>query len=77
MGAATLAVLWSEAGDPVAYSSAGAYVKAFGLIAMLRKLCKSLWHARVHNKDFDYLLVINGKPPRRHRRRRKAGKKAA
>ena len=31
MGAATLAVLWSEAGDPVAYSSAGADVKALGL----------------------------------------------
>ena len=143
VGAATLAVLWSEAGDPVAYSSAGAYVKALGLnlkerssgqrngqlaiskrgpamsrrwlffwamravqrdelkgwyeafiqvgngssggehrkmkglIAMMRKLCKSLWHVRVHNKDFDYSLVINGTPPRRRRRRRKAGKKAA
>ena len=143
VGAATLAVLWSEVGDPVAYSSAGAYLKAFGLnlkerssgkrrgqlavskrgpamsrrwlfywamravqrdelkgwyeafiqvgngsssgehrkmmglIAMMRKLCKSLWHARVHNKDSDYLLVINGKPPRRRRRRSKAAKKAA
>ena len=31
VGAATLAVLWSEVGDPVAYSSASAYVKALGL----------------------------------------------
>ena len=143
VGAATLAVLWSEVGDPVAYSSAGAYVKALGLnlkerssgkrlgqlaiskrgpamsrrwlfywamravqrdelkgwyeafiqvgngsssgehrkmkglTAMMRKLCKSLWHVRVHNKDFDYSLVINGMPPRRRRRRRKAAKKAA
>jgi len=31
VGAATLAVLWSEVGDPVVYSSAGADVKALGL----------------------------------------------
>jgi hypothetical protein len=51
--------------------------KALGLIAIMRKLCKSLWHARVHNKDFDYSLVINGQPHRGRRRRRKAAKKAA
>ena len=75
VGAATLAVLWSDVGDPVAYSSEHRKMK--GLIAMMRKLCKSLWHARVHNKDFDYSLVINGVPPRRRRRRRKTAKKAA
>ena len=50
--------------------------KMKGLIAM-RKLCKSLWHPRVHNKLFDYSLVISGMPPRGRRRRRKAPKKAA
>jgi len=58
-------------------SSSGEHRKMKGLIAMMRKLCKSLWHVRVHNKDFDYSLVISGMPPRRRRRRRKAAKKAA
>jgi len=77
VGAATLAVLSSEVGDPVAYSSAGAYLKAFSLIAIMRKLCKSLWHAGVHNTLFDYSSVISGMPPRGRRCRRKAAKKAA
>ena len=58
-------------------SSSGEHRKMKGLTAMMRKLCKSLWHARVHNKLFDYSLVISGMPPRGRRRRRKAAKKAA
>ncbi|MEO8271087.1 MAG: transposase [Aureliella sp.] len=137
IGGPTLAVLWSEVGDPARYSSAGAFIKALGLnlkerssgkrngqlaiskrgpamsrrwiyywalravqrdelkgwynefikvgnqsssserrkmkglIALMRKLCKSLWHARVNDKDFDYSLVVQtrSQPTRRRRSR--------
>ena len=138
IGCPTVAVLWSELGDPALYSSAGSYLKALGLnlkerssgqrigqlaiskrgpamtrrwlyfwalraiqrdelqnwyhefiqeghkssrgerrkmkglIALMRKLAKSLWHARVHDKDFDYSLVVG--PPLRPTRRRRKGR---
>jgi len=138
IGPPTLAVIWTEIGDPILYSSAGAFIKAIGmnlkerssgkrkgelaiskrgpalarrwiffwamravqrdelkgwyakfiqvgntssssehrkmkgLIALMRKLSKSLWHARVNNKDFDYSRVIQSKPIHARRRRRKA-----
>lgn len=140
LSGATLAVIWSEVGDPAKYASAGAFLKALGLnlkerssgrrtgqlaiskrgpalsrrwiyfwalraiqrdelkgwyskfiqadktgasdkrrkmkamIAMMRKLCKSLWHVRVNDKNFDYALVISNPSPTagRRRRRRKA-----
>ena len=141
VGASTLAVIWSKLGDPIEYSSSGAFVKAIGLnlkeissgkrkgelgiskrgpaqarrwifywamravqrpefatwyeeftrvgsvrsksvgghrkmkglIALMRKLCKALWHVRKHGKDFDYAKVIESisAPPPRRRRRRK------
>ena len=137
VGAATLAVIWTEVGDPCLYGSSGAFIKAIGLnlkekssgkrkgelaiskrgpalarrwiffwamravqreeltawftvfarvgnkssssehrkmkglVALMRKLCRSLWHARVNNKDFDYAKVIQraGSPKRRRRKR--------
>lgn len=47
--------------------------KMKGVVAMMRKLARSLWYARVHDKDFDYSLVVQGRsrPVRRRRRRRK------
>lgn len=137
VGAATLAVIWTEVGDPCLYSSSGAFIKAIGLnlkekssgkrkgelaiskrgpalarrwiffwamravqreelkswftafsqvgnkssssehrkmkglVALMRKLCRSLWHARVNNKDFDYSQVIQlaASPTRRRRKR--------
>jgi transposase len=145
VGCCTLAVLWTEAGDPAKYGSAGAYIKALGLnlkerssgkragqlaiskrgsamsrrwiyfwamravqkdelkgwygdfsqvgnqktktnselrkmkglVAMMRKLCKSLWHARVNNKDFDYSLVVHTRSRPARRRRPKSGKRMA
>jgi transposase len=146
VGYATVAVLWSELGDPALYSSAGSYLKALGLnlkerssgqrigqlaiskrgpamsrrwlyfwalravqrddlrswyaefvqeghkssrserrkmkglIALMRKLAKSLWHARVHDKDFDYSLVVGPqlRPTRRPRKGRgRADKRSA
>jgi transposase len=51
-------------------SSSSEHRKMKGLIAMMRKLCKSLWHARVNDKDFDYSKVIASKPAPVRRRRR-------
>jgi transposase len=138
-GASTLAVIWSKIGDPIEYSSSGAFVKAIGLnlkeissgkrkgelgiskrgpaqarrwiyywamravqrpefakwyeefirvgsvrskstgehrkmkalIALMRKLCKSLWHVRKHEKEFDYTKVIESIPEPSSKRRRK------
>jgi transposase len=138
IGVPTLAVIWTEVGDPCLYGSSGAFIKAIGmnlkerssgkrkgelaiskrgpalarrwiyfwamravqrdelkgwyakfiqvgntksssehrkmkgLIALMRKLSKSLWHARVNNKNFDYSRVIESKPIQARRRRRKA-----
>jgi transposase len=48
--------------------------KMKAMIAMMRKLCKSLWHVRVNDKNFDYALVISNPSTTagRRRRRRKA-----
>jgi len=137
LGGPTLAVIWSEVGDPAKYASAGAFLKALGLnlkerssgqrngqlaiskrgsdlsrrwiyfwalraiqrdelkgwysklnqagksgvsdkrrkmqamIAMMRKLCKSLWQARANDKNFDYALVVSNPTPTAGRRRRR------
>ena len=55
-------------------NSSSEHRKMKGLIALMRKLSKSLWHARVNNKDFDYLQVIESKPIQARRRRRKPAK---
>jgi transposase len=54
-------------------SSSSEHRKMKGLIALMRKLCKSLWHVRVNHKDFDYSQVIESKrtPVRRRRKTRK------
>jgi hypothetical protein len=36
--------------------------KIKGLIALLRKLCRSLWYCQAHNIPFDYTQVFPGKP---------------
>ncbi len=46
--------------------------KMKGLIALMRKLSRSLWYASVHNETFDYAKVFPGQPlEKRHRRRRR------
>ena len=45
--------------------------KMKGIISLMRKLSKSLWHACVKNEDFDYAKVVQAETPTiRHRRRR-------
>lgn len=49
------------------------YRKMKGVIALMRKLCRSLWYVRTHGLTFDYSKVFPGRPldkPRRRRRRR-------
>lgn len=43
--------------------------KMKGVVAMMRKLCRGLWHAMQHAEDFDYGKILE-EPPRRKRRRR-------
>jgi len=47
--------------------------KMKGLIALLRKLCRSLWYCQAHGLAFDYTKVFPGKPlnKRKTRRRRR------
>lgn len=48
--------------------------KMKGLVAMMRKLCRSLWYVYQHDIEFQYEKVFPGKPlqERSPRRRRKA-----
>lgn len=42
-----------------------------GLIAMMRKLCRSLWYTRCHGLKFRYDMVFPGKPLQKRRLRRR------
>ena len=55
-------------------NSSSEHRKMKGLIALMRKLSKSLWHARVNDKDFDYSQVLESKPTQARRRRRSTAK---
>ena len=43
-------------------NSAQEYRKLKGLVALMRKLCASLWHSCKHGEEFQYSLVFPGKP---------------
>lgn len=45
--------------------------KMKGLVAMMRKLCRSLWHTHKHQQPFDYGKVFPGHPLEKRRRRRR------
>jgi transposase len=50
------------------------YRKMKGLVALMRKLCRSLWYTHKHGLEFDYEKVFPGRPldkPRGRRRRRR------
>ena len=52
----------------------GEHRKMKGVIALMRKLCRSLWYTRQQGLDFDYDKVFPGRPldqPRSRRKRRK------
>ena len=42
--------------------SSGEHRKMKGLVAMMRKLCRSLWYTMRHDLEFDYAKVFPGKP---------------
>jgi len=68
---------WYKSFQRVGRSKTGSaeHRKMKGLIAMMRKLCKALWHVYQHEQAFDYAKVFPGKPLQkrssRTRRRRK------
>lgn len=45
--------------------------KMKGLIAMMRKLCRSLWYVVQHDLEFDYGKVFPGKPLQKRKRNRR------
>lgn len=53
----------------------GEHRKMKGVVALMRKLCRGLWHAMKHEEDFDYAKLIGDRagvsPCRRRRRRRR------
>jgi len=51
--------------------------KMKGLIALMRKLSRSLWYVHTHQEPFDYAKVFPGRPlEKRNRRRRRKQVKA-
>ena len=47
--------------------------KIKGLVALMRKLCRSFWYVRKHDLEFDYAKVLPGRPldqPKKGRRKR-------
>ena len=62
---------WYEAFTRVGRATSGKQEnrKMKGVVAMMRKLCRGLWHAMQHAEDFDYGKILE-EPPRRKRRRR-------
>lgn len=51
--------------------------KMKGLVAMMRKLCRSLWYVYRHELDFDYAKVFPGKPLEKRKSRRREKKSIA
>ena len=45
--------------------------KMKGLVAMMRKLCRSLWYVVQHDLEFDYGKVFPGKPLQKRKRNRR------
>jgi transposase len=66
-------------GDCQGRSGSLEHRKMKGLVALMRKLCRSLWYAYQHNLPFEYSKVFPGKPldappiPGRQRTRRRRG----
>jgi transposase len=60
----------------VGRSSSGSteHRKMKGLIALTRKLSRSLWYAHTHQEAFDYAKVFPGRPLEKRRRRLRRGK---
>ena len=51
--------------------------KMKGLIALTRKLSRSLWYAQTHEEAFDYSKVFPGRPLEKRKRRRRRAKVAS
>jgi transposase len=58
-----------------AKSGASEHRKMKGLIAMMRKLCRSLWFVRAHDLEFDYAKVFPGEPLEQKKKSRRAEKR--
>ena len=70
---------WYHGFQRVGTSSKGSseHRKMKGLIALMRKLSRSLWYARAHDQTFDYAKVYPGRPLEKRRRRRRRVKASA
>ena len=64
---------WYEDFQKVGRGSRGSseHRKMKGLIALMRKLSRSLWYAHTQQEAFDYAKVFPGRPLERRRRRRR------
>lgn len=58
-------------------SNGSEHRKMKGIVSLMRKLSKSLWHACVNNEDFDYAKVVQAETPISRRRRRSTTKATA
>lgn len=63
---------WYEDFQKVGRSGKGTseYRKMKGLVALMRKLCRSLWYVHKHDEAFDYAKVFPGQSLEKRRRRR-------
>lgn len=64
---------WYQGFQRVGRSGSGSaeHRKMKGLVAAMRKLCKSLWYVRRHDLAFDYAKVFPGGPLEKRKSRRK------
>ena len=68
---------WFEGFKKVGRNRSGEHRGKKGLIALMRKLCRSLWYVRQHNVPFEYAKVFPGEPLQKRTRKRKRRKTEA
>ena len=62
---------WYESFQKVGKGRATEYRKMKGLVALMRKLSRSLWHCRQHAQPFEHEKVFPGRPLEKRRRQRR------
>lgn len=65
---------WYSGFQKVGRGSSSEHRKMKGLIALMRKLSRSLWYAHTHEQTFDYAKVYPGRPLEKRKRRRRRAK---
>jgi transposase len=68
---------WYLEFQKVGRSTSTEHRKMKGIVALMRKLSRSLWYAQTHDQAFDYAKVFPGRPLEKRKRRRRREKVVA